>query len=114
MSVQENKRIALKFHDLSPDDVDEILTEDFIGRKWNATWNREDHREFLTRYPEMVDTIEGQIGEGDWVAIRFTRKLVLGGKKVKIEGMEFYRFQDARIAEILAYGDERQLEIEIE
>ena len=115
MSVEENKRIAAKYHDLNPDDVDEILAEDFIGRheqnSW--TWNRESHREFLTSHPEMKDTIDGQIGEGDWVATRFTRTMNFRGKNVKIEGMHFKRFQNGKIAEIWEYGDSKQLEKEV-
>ena len=91
------------------------FAEDFIGRHWNNwTWNRESHREFLTSHPEMKDTIHGQIGEGDLVATRFTRALNHRGKNVKIDGMHFKRFQGAKIAEIWEYGDERQLEIEVE
>ena len=116
MSVEENKRIAAKYHDLNPDDVDEILTEDFIGRHEHNThtWNRENHREFLTRHPEMKDTIDDQIGEGDLVATRFTRTMNYHGKNVEIEGTHFKRFRDGKIAEIWEHGDSKQLEREVE
>jgi len=111
---KENKRIAAEYHDLNPDNVDKILTEDFIGRheQNKGIWNRENHREFLKNNPEMGDKIHSQIGEGDWVATRFTRTMNLNGKNVKIDGMHFKRFQNGKIAEIWEYGDSKQTEIE--
>ena len=111
-SVEENKKIAALYHDLNPEDIDMILTEDFIGRheQNRFTWNRENHREFLNSYPEMKDTIYSQIGEGDWVATRLTRTMNYRGKNVKIDGMHFKRFQNGKIAEIWEYGDSKQFE----
>ena len=111
---KENKRIAAEYHDLNPDNVNKILTEDFIGRheQNKDTWNRESHREFLNNNPEMEDTIYVQIGEGDWVATRLTRTINLNGKNVKIDGMHFKRFQNGKIAEIWEYADSKQFEIE--
>jgi hypothetical protein len=32
MSVEENKKIAAKYHELNPDNIDDILTTDFKGQ----------------------------------------------------------------------------------
>ena len=49
-SVQEsNKKLAVKYHELNPDDIDEILSEDFTGHVNERTWNREDHRRVWTQ-----------------------------------------------------------------
>ncbi len=114
MSVEENKRIAAKYHELDANDADEILTEDFIGRhaQNRHTWNRESHRQFLSNHPEMVDTVESQIGEGDLVATRFTRTMTYQGRDVKVEATHFKRFKEGKIAEIWEHFDWRQLEPE--
>jgi hypothetical protein len=50
MSVEENKRVARMYHDLNPDNVERILTPDFIGRheQNRNTWRRDNHRSYLT------------------------------------------------------------------
>jgi predicted SnoaL-like aldol condensation-catalyzing enzyme len=117
MSIEENKKISTIYHDLNPDNVDKILTEDFIGRSKDQdrhNWDREQHRGFLNNHPEAEDKIYSQIGEGDWVATRFTRTMNYQGKNVKIEMMNFKRFQNGKIAEIREYFDWKQLEEEVE
>jgi predicted ester cyclase len=117
MSVEENKKISVMYHDLNPDNIDKILTEDFIGRSRKQerhNWDREQHRKFLNNHPEAEDNISSQIGEGDWVATRFTRTMNYQGRNVKIEMMNFKRFQNGRIAKIREYFDWKQLEEEVE
>ena len=109
MSVQENKNVARKYHDLNPDDVETILTPDFIGRHTSGfTWNRENHKKFLTN--QLQDTIHEQFGEGDFVATRFTRTGMYENKPMKVDSMHCKRFVDGKITEIWEYVDSKQLE----
>ena len=115
-SVEKNKKISAMYHDLNPDDIDKILTEDFIGRheQNRFTWNRERHRQTWTNNKDMQDSIFHQIAEGDWVATRFVRKGIYGGRPVRAEIMHFKRFKNGKIAEIWEYTDHNQWEEEEE
>ncbi len=109
MSVEENKNVASRYHDLNPDDVESILTPDFIGRQPNGfTWNRDNHKNFLSN--QFQDSIHEQFGEGDWVATRFTRTGTYQDKPVKVDIMHMKRFVDGKIAEIWEYFDWKQVE----
>jgi hypothetical protein len=112
--IQKNKEIAAKYHQLNPDDIDIILTDNFIGRneKSRFTWNRENHRQYLTNGIYKEDSIFYQIAEDNWVATRFFRKGELQGDTVKYEKMHFKRFENGKIAEIWEYGDPSQVETE--
>ena len=114
--VQKNKEIAVKYHQLNPNDIDVILTDNFIGRheKNQFTWNREDHRNWLTNGRYKEDSIFHQIAEGDWVATRLLRILEWNGDTVKVEAMHFKRFENGKIAEIWEYADSKQFETEEE
>jgi len=120
MSAEENKQVARKYHELNPDDVEEILTPDFVGRHnppemGFGPWNRDQHKRFLTNTRgTMVDTIHQQIAEGDWVATRFTRGGMYKGKQVTIDLMHFKRFEGGKIAEIWEYWNPQQLEQQLE
>ncbi|GEM_PF-2464579 len=109
--AQKNKEIAAKYHELNPANIDAILTANFIGRneKSRHTWNRENHRQYLTNGRYKVDSIFYQIAEGDWVATRFFRRMEWQGDTVTFEGMHFKRFENGKIAEIWEYGDSGQV-----
>jgi hypothetical protein len=112
--VEKNKAIAAKYHELNPDNIDAILTENFIGRneKGRHTWNRENHRKYLTNGSYKVDSVFYQIAEGNWVATRFFRRGEYKGDTVVVELMHFKRFENGKIAEIWEYGDSRQVDNE--
>ena len=86
MSIEELKAIATKYHDLDPNDVDEILDPDFLGEHWGGdhTWDRESHRHY-TSTGNKEDIIHEQFGEGDTICTRFTRKTVMKGEDVAID-----------------------------
>ncbi len=111
--VQKNKEVADRYHELKAENIDAILTEDFIGRneKSRFTWNRENHRSFLSNGVYKKDSVFQQVAEGDWVATRFFRTIDYQGERVKYEAMHFKRFEDGKIAEIWEYGDTRQVEV---
>ena len=109
----ENKRVAHKYHELNPNDIDDILTPDFIGRGNRAgfTWDRERHRKYLTtNRGKHEDTVHEQIADGDWVATRFTRTGEYDGKPFTLDAMQLKRFVGGKIAEIWEYFDWKGLE----
>ena len=112
MSVKEIKRVARRYHDLNPEDVENILTADFIGHHHDNThtWNRDSHKVFWSNYSEAKDIIHEQIAEGDWVATRFTRVMTWQGRAVEVEVMHFKRFEEAKIAELWEYFDSKQVD----
>jgi predicted SnoaL-like aldol condensation-catalyzing enzyme len=112
-AVQKNKEVATKYHDLKADDIDAILTKDFMGRneKSQHRWNIEDHRFYVANNAYKKDSICQQVAEGDWVATRFVRTMDYQGKRIQIEAMQFKRFENGKIAEIWEFGDSKQVEI---
>ena len=114
--IEKNKRIATLYHQLNAGDVDIILTEDYIGgdEQRRRSWNREDHRNFLSNGLYKKDSILNQVAEGDWVATRFVRTMDWNGKMVSVEAMQFKRFEKGKISEIWEYADPSQIESEEE
>lgn len=103
--TEQNKKIAAKYHDLNPDDIDEIFTEGFTGHGENHDWDLESHRNYLSSERYMVDSIFCQIAEGDWVATMFTRTMDYQENRISVPIMHFKRFEDGRIAEVWEYYD---------
>jgi len=114
--LQKNKETSNRYHDLNPNDIDAILTADFIGRneKSRFTWNVEDHRKYLTNGNYKVDSILQQVAEGNWVATRFVRTWIEVGDTLQFEAMHFKRFENGKISEIWEYGDSRQADTVID
>jgi len=110
--AKKNKEVVARYHELKADDVDVILTKDFIGRneKSKFTWNLEKHKSYLSNGAFKKDSIFQQVAEGNWVATWFVRTLDWQGKRVKFEAMQFKRFENGKIAEIYEYGDSNQIE----
>ena len=105
-SIEANRKIAAKYHDLNPDNIDVIFTEAYVGHGENGhTWNREDHREYLSNGRYKVDIISHQIAEGDWVATMFARTMESEGDTISVPAMHFKRFEDGKIAEVWEYYD---------
>jgi predicted ester cyclase len=117
MSVEENRKVACTYHNLNPDDVEQILTPNFIGHHPDgSTWSRDSHKQFWSREEtsDFTDTIREQIAEGEWVATQFTRAGTYQGRHVELDMMHFKRFADGKIAEIWELYDSKQLEEEEE
>jgi hypothetical protein len=108
----ENRKTAALYHELKEENIDKILTEDFIGRseKDRHTWDRESHHSYLGNGVYKRDSIFRQVAEGNLVATRFFRETDYQGKRIKVEIMHFKRFEDGKIAEIWEYGDSQQVE----
>lgn len=112
-NIEQNLEVSTKYHELKPNDIDDILTNDFIGRneKSRNTWTKENHMNYWTNNEGSAkDTIFQQVANGNWVATRFQRAMNWQGKDVEFEGMQFKRFEDGKIAEIWEYGDSKQVD----
>jgi predicted SnoaL-like aldol condensation-catalyzing enzyme len=116
MSLEENKRVARLYHEFKPEDIDHILTPDFVGHSNNPgsgfDWNREAHRRFWSNEQNqgIGDLIHELIAEGEFVALRCTRAGTYQGKEMQVEMMRMMRFEDGKIAEIWEYADPAQME----
>jgi hypothetical protein len=111
LNAENNLKTAATYHKFDPEDINDILTDDFIGRneKSRFTWNKENHQNYWSNNPRTAtDTIFHQIADGNWVATRFQRKMNWQGKDVEFESMHFKRFENGKIAEIWEYGDTKQ------
>jgi uncharacterized protein YktB (UPF0637 family) len=102
MSLDENKKISTLYHDRNLEDVDKLLTDDFVGSYYHSEpkptiWNKENHKNAIKNYPNVKDSLLIQIAEDDWVAERFTRTYKYEGKIMKAEVMQFKQFKNGKI-----------------
>ena len=94
------------YHELNPENVDMLLSENFIGRAQNDyTWDRESHKTFLSNDSYKVDSIVRQFGEGEYTCTMFIRKMAFQGDTIEAPIMQVKRFEDGKIAEIWEYWD---------
>lgn len=90
------------YHQRNLEDVDSLLSDDFVGSyfgqdpKPNA-WNKDDHKNAITNYPNNKDSILIQIAEGDWVAERFIRTFNVEDTTFKAEVMQFKQIKNGKI-----------------
>ncbi|MBN1132566.1 MAG: hypothetical protein JXR52_01470 [Bacteroidales bacterium] len=100
------KQVAATYHELNPENVDLILTEDFKGWGENGhTWDRESHRAFLSNGVFKKDSIINQVAEGNWVTTRFIRTMDYREERISAPAMHFKRFEGNKIAELWEYFD---------
>ena len=106
MSVEENKKVATKYHELDPSNFDEILTPDFLGQHGENgfTWNLEQHRQNWTQNKGQ-DVIHEQFGEDNMICTRFTRTMMLQGIEISQDMLHIKTFRDGKIAHIWEYID---------
>lgn len=110
-NVEKNKQTSATYHNLDPGDINDILTDDFIGHNEQSrfTWTKENHQNFWSNKARIAtDSIFHQIADGNWVATRFQRNMNWQGKDVEFESMHFKRFENGKIAEIWEYADTKQ------
>lgn len=113
--TEKNKHVSEMYHELNPDNMDDILSNDFIGQNEHSrfTWNKEGHKNYWsTNRGLATDKIYHQIAESNWVATWFVRTFEQNGETISVEMMQFKRFEDGKIAEIWEYGDPSQWESE--
>ena len=111
--VDHNLKTSETYHKLDPDDIENILTDDFVGRneKSRFTWNKQNHQNFWTNNKGVAkDSVYRQLAQDNWVATMFIRKMRWRGKDVEAESMHFKWFENVKIAEIFEFGDTKQWE----
>ena len=123
MSLEENKALVRRFHDLNLADMDVILAPSFIGHDLGGhTWNRDEHKKFLAEdlasFADLHDAIHDIVAEGDYVVVRFTRSGIFRAKyqdyaptnkTVNFPVMELIRIVNGKIVEIWDYNDNSQV-----
>jgi len=102
MSLDENKKISTLYHEQNLEDVDKLLSEDFVGSYYYQDskpiiWNKENHKNSITNNPNVRDSILIQVAEGDWIAERFIRTMENEGSIMKAEVMQFKQFKNGEI-----------------
>ncbi|ELZ02150.1 ester cyclase [Natrialba aegyptia] len=116
--VEANKRLVRRipeeiFAKGDLDLLDELYSEDAVERNAMGTHQgrpeiRESYNSFLTAFPDVSQTVENIVAEGDLVAVRITSRGThtgeLGGieptgKEIEVQQMFFARIEDGVIAE---------------
>lgn len=102
LSIDDNKKISTLYHELNLEDVDKLLSDDFVGSYYfqgpnPSTWNKDNHKNAITTNPNVKDSILIQIAEGDWVAERFIRSLKSADTLMSREVMQFKQIKDGKI-----------------
>lgn len=114
MSIEENKAVVRRYIEevLNRGHV-EVVDELFVPEMHEQV--KEIAAIFHTGFPDMRETIEDLIAEGDIVAARWTFQgthlgefddLPATGKSVTMTGMSFYRIGDGKILDDWAEWDE--------
>jgi ketosteroid isomerase-like protein len=110
-----NKEVSEMYHELNPDNMDDILADDFVGRwaKDKLVWDKKTHKAVWTENRGgATDEIIRQVAEGNWVATWFKRSWLEDGDTTDWEMMQFKRFKDGKIDALWEYGDPTQNEEE--
>jgi steroid delta-isomerase-like uncharacterized protein len=119
MSIEENKEIVRRFFELGPSsgnlgDARELLAPDFVLHvPLPAAPGIQGISDVVTAcraaFEHLNVTVEDMIAEGDRVAARFTARgihkgafmgLPPTGKSITMTGMEIFRIENGRIAEL--------------
>ena len=102
MSLDENKKISTLYHERNLEDVDRLLSDDFVGSYFYQDlkpiiWNKENHKIGIANNPNVKDSILIQIAEDDWVAERFIRTFKNEDTIMKSEVMQFKQIKNGKI-----------------
>lgn len=116
--VEANKQLVRRipeeiFAEGNLDLLDELYAEDAVERNAMGTHRgrlaiRESYSSFLTAFPDVSQTVENIVAEGDLVAVRITSRGThtgeLGGieptgAEIEVQQMFFARIEDGVIAE---------------
>ncbi|MBM2826281.1 MAG: hypothetical protein HW403_345 [Dehalococcoidia bacterium] len=131
MSTEENKAIAINYYK-EQDRLKGKLSEALTAPNYNAYINggqpitRDGHEEmaamFWAAFPDINQTVEETVAEGDKVAVRFTLRATHAGdfmgtpptgKRIAVSGMGILRIVDGKVTEIREEFDEMGLMVQI-
>ena len=102
MSLDENKKISTLYHERNLDDVDKLLSDDFVGYFYfqspnPGTWNKVNHKNAIKNNPNVRDSILIQVAEDDWVAERYIRTFINADTIMRTEFMQFKQIKNGKI-----------------
>lgn len=131
MSAEENKAIIRRvfadwWTNADLEAVDEMLVDDFVCHGAEGMDSRAGIKqvivEFHEAFPDLVETVDVVLSEGDMVACRFTARGTHKGvfmdieptqKSISFTGIDIYRVVDGKITEMWyaedLYGLRRQI-----
>jgi steroid delta-isomerase-like uncharacterized protein len=124
MAVEENRRLAMQFVDdvngRNFDAVAALMAPDFVAR-WTGRPDVHGAEAWvaavaliLDAVPDLRYTVDAVTAESDLVAMRYhwegtqtgeMRGIPATGRRVRVEGMGFFRFTDGRLIEEWAVDD---------
>lgn len=115
---EQHKRLVRRipegvFSEGNLDLLDELYAEDAVERNAMGTHQgrtaiRESYESFLTAFPDVSQTVEDIVAEGNTVAMRITSRgthkgelagFEPTGKKIEVQQMFFVRIEDGQIVE---------------
>ncbi len=105
-NMQRNLAISDTYHQLDPDEVNNIFVESFSGHdEIGGSWDRVSHKNFLTSNKgNMSDSIIFQMANGNVVATMFQRKGKINGRQLTGEAIMLKRFEDGKITQLWEHG----------
>ena len=125
---QENKTIVRRYYEEAWNQrklavVDELLATDYVshhpgGELHGSNKMKEHHIEFRAGFPDVHDTIEDLIAEGDRVVIRITRTctntgewmgIAPTGKRVSTSQMFIHRIAGGKMVETWGFFDRQEV-----
>ena len=127
MSVEENKELVRRFYEKvwnlgETDFAFEVFAYDYVRHDFRKTdalpgpaGQKKIADDFRAAFPDLEMTVDFMIGEGDFVAGRWTATgthtgswggVEPTGRRVKFSAVNLYRFEDGKVAEIWNRGDD--------
>lgn len=127
MSVEENKELVRRFYEKvwnlgETDFAFEVFAYDYVRHDFRKTdalpgpaGQKKIADDFRAAFPDLEMTVDFMIGEGDFVAGRWTATgthtgswggVEPTGRRVKFSAVNLYRFEDGKVAEIWNHRDD--------
>ena len=131
MSTEDHKQLVRRFYGEAWDKgnvdvVDEVFAPDYVRHDLRATraapgpeGQKQIARAFRSAFPDLSFEAEIVIAEGDYVAARWTARgthsgpwgdVEATGRSVSFSGVNIFRFQHGRVAEIWNHRDDLGLQ----
>jgi steroid delta-isomerase-like uncharacterized protein len=127
VSVEENKELVRRFYEKvwnlgETDFAFEVFADDYVRHDFRKTdalpgpaGQKKIADDFRAAFPDLEMTVDFMIGEGDFVAGRWTATgthtgswggVEPTGRRVKFSAVNLYRFEDGKVAEIWNHRDD--------
>jgi steroid delta-isomerase-like uncharacterized protein len=127
VSVEENKELVRRFYEKvwnlgETDFAFEVFAYDYVRHDFRKTdalpgpaGQKKIADDFRAAFPDLEMTVDFMIGEGDFVAGRWTATgthtgswggVEPTGRRVKFSAVNLYRFEDGKVAEIWNHRDD--------